>query len=133
MTLHACLFDHDEDEDDMSGYRPPSHFPLRMTLLVAKSSSTCHVYLITAVVPFPHRQLVELPCDMFSGAGVCIPVDVDAIVVGDEVGCLLFFMIIVVAMPAGSCPASMELVADLALRVVAFLLLLLLWLRAKRC
>ena len=90
------------------------------------TSSTRRVYLITAVVPFPHRQLVELPCDMFSGARVCIPIGIYAIVVGDEVGCLLFFMIVVVAMPAGSCPASMELVADLALRVVAFLLLLLL-------
>ena len=95
------------------------------------TSSTCHVYLITAVVPFPHRQLVELPCDMFSGAGVCIPVGVNAVVVGDVVGCLLFFMLIIIPLPAGSCFASMELVADLALRVVALLLLLLLWLRAK--
>ena len=95
------------------------------------TGSACRVYLITTMVPFPHHQLVKFPGDVLGSTGVGIPVGVNAVDVGDEVGCLLLLMIIIIAMPARSCATSMELIADLALWVITFLLLLLLWLGTR--
>ena len=47
-----------------------------------------------------HRQLVKFPCDVFGGARICVPIRVNPVGVGDEVGLLLFFMVLLIAVPA---------------------------------
>ena len=90
--------------------------------------STCCVNLVTSVVSFSHCQFVELPCYVLGSSGICVPICINPVGVSDEVGLLPLFMIIIIPMPAGPCTSGMELITDLALWIVPFmLLLLLLW------
>lgn len=99
-----------------------------MTLLVTKSRSTCRVHLVTSVVSFSRCQFVKFPRDVLGCARICILISVNPVGVDDEIGLLLFFVILLISVPTGLCAAGMKLVAYLALGIVSLMLLLmLLW------
>ena len=88
--------------------------------------SACSVHLVMPMVLVFDRQLVEFPYNVIGGAGVRIPVCVDAVGVGDDV-CLVFFILIVlIAIPTLTGTSAVMLEADLALGIVPVLWSLLL-------
>ena len=76
------------------------------------------MHLVMSTILVSDRQLVEISCDIICSTGICIPVRVDAVGVGDDVCLLLLVLIFLIAIPTRTGAPMVMLEADLALGLV---------------